>query len=421
MRPQPAEVHMKYFVESYGCTMNYGEGAQLAERMSGMGYEESPSAEEADIVILNTCTVVDTTEKKMVRRMTDLRSMGKEVIVTGCMAEVQPGRITVRLPDSLIISPQNYSEFSDKVVTKYGCWHPLDHKDTGISAIVPIAQGCLGTCSYCITRFARGRLISYPAEELVAEFRKRIENGAKEILITAQDTACYGRDTGSSLPELLKTMLETPGDYRIRIGMMNPDWLIPIADDLLDVFKDPRVYRFLHIPVQSGSNRILEDMKRMYTVEEFFALVDLIRARCPDMSISTDMIAGFPGETDEDHRMSVDLLKKLKADTVNITRFSPRPGTKAANMKRINGRIIKERSTELTDVRIDVETENNKKMIGKNLRVLVTEEGLPGTVIARTDNYRPVGITENIPLGTFLDVEITDCSSTYLIGRTLNN
>jgi MiaB-like tRNA modifying enzyme len=347
--------------------------------------------------------------------------MGKEVIVTGCMAEVQPGRITVRLPDSLIISPQNYSEFSDKVVTKYGCWHPLDHKDTGISAIVPIAQGCLGTCSYCITRFARGRLISYPAEELVAEFRKRIENGAKEILITAQDTACYGRDTGSSLPELLKTMLETPGDYRIRIGMMNPDWLIPIADDLLDVFKDPRVYRFLHIPVQSGSNRILEDMKRMYTVEEFFALVDLIRARCPDMSISTDMIAGFPGETDEDHRMSVDLLKKLKADTVNITRFSPRPGTKAANMKRINGRIIKERSTELTDVRIDVETENNKKMIGKNLRVLVTEEGLPGTVIARTDNYRPVGITENIPLGTFLDVEITDCSSTYLIGRTLNN
>ncbi len=412
---------MKYFVESYGCTMNYGEGAQLAERMSGMGYEESPSAEEADIVILNTCTVVDTTEKKMVRRMTDLRSMGKEVIVTGCMAEVQPGRITVRLPDSLIISPQNYSEFSDKVVTKYGCWHPLDHKDTGISAIVPIAQGCLGTCSYCITRFARGRLISYPAEELVAEFRKRIENGAKEILITAQDTACYGRDTGSSLPELLKTMLETPGDYRIRIGMMNPDWLIPIADDLLDVFKDPRVYRFLHIPVQSGSNRILEDMKRMYTVEEFFALVDLIRARCPDMSISTDMIAGFPGETDEDHRMSVDLLKKLKADTVNITRFSPRPGTKAANMKRINGRIIKERSTELTDVRIDVETENNKKMIGKNLRVLVTEEGLPGTVIARTDNYRPVGITENIPLGTFLDVEITDCSSTYLIGRTLNN
>ncbi len=107
--------------------MNYGEGSQLAERMSGMGYEETLSVKDADIVILNTCTVVDATERKMVRRMTDLRSMGKEVIVTGCMAEVQPGRISVRLPDSLIISPQNYSEFSDKVGTKYGCWSPLDH------------------------------------------------------------------------------------------------------------------------------------------------------------------------------------------------------------------------------------------------------------------------------------------------------
>lgn len=401
--------------------MNYGEGAQLAERMSGMGYEETISVKDADIVILNTCTVVDTTERKMVRRMTDLRSMGKEVIVTGCMAEVQPGRISVRLPDSLIISPQNYSEFSDKVGTKYGCWSPLDHKDTNTSAIIPIAQGCLGRCSYCITRFARGKLISYPIEELITEFRKRIEGGAKEILITAQDTACYGRDTGTDLPKLLRTMLELPGDYRIRIGMMNPDWLIPIAEDLLDVFEDRRVYRFLHIPVQSGSNKILDDMKRMYSIEEFLTLVSLIRARYPDMSISTDMIAGFPGETDEDHQMSVDLLKDLKANTVNITRFSSRPGTKAAKMKSINGRIIKERSTELTNVRSEVELTNNEEMVGKTYRVLVTENGKPGTVIARTDNYRPVGIVEDIPLGTFCNVEITGCSSTHLIGRTLNN
>lgn len=401
--------------------MNYGEGAQLAERMSGMGYEETISVKDADIVILNTCTVVDTTERKMVRRMTDLRSMGKEVIVTGCMAEVQPGRISVRLPDSLIISPQNYSEFSDKVGTKYGCWSPLDHKDTNTSAIIPIAQGCLGRCSYCITRFARGKLISYPIEELITEFRKRIEGGAKEILITAQDTACYGRDTGTDLPKLLRTMLELPGDYRIRIGMMNPDWLIPIAEDLLDVFEDRRVYRFLHIPVQSGSNKILDDMKRMYSIEEFLTLVSLIRARYPDMSISTDMIAGFPGETDEDHQMSVDLLKDLKANTVNITRFSSRPGTKAAKMKSINGRIIKDRSTELTGVRSEVELTNNEETIGKTYRVLVTEKGKPGTVIARTDNYRPVGIVEDIPLGTFCKVEITGCSSTHLIGRTLNN
>lgn len=413
---------MKYFVESYGCTMNYGEGAHLAERMSGMGYEESASVDAADIVILNTCTVVGTTEKKMVRRMTDLRSMGKEVIVTGCMAEVQPGRISVRLPNSLIISPQNYSEFSDRVSTKYGCWHPLDHKDTGSSAILPIAQGCLGTCSYCITRFARGKLISYPVDELLTDFKRRIGNGAKEIFITAQDTACYGRDIGSSLPELLTKMLEVPGNYRIRIGMMNPDWLVPIVEKLMVVFKDPRMYRFLHMPVQSGSNEVLENMKRRYTIEEYFTLIDIIRARYPDMSISTDMIAGFPGETDRDHKKSVDLLRRLKADTVNITRFSPRPGTKAADMKQVNGRVIKDRSTELTMVKNQVELANNEKMIGKTFKVLVTEEGINGSIIARTDNYRPVGISERIyEVGSFCDVEITGCTSTYLVGRTLNN
>lgn len=401
--------------------MNYGEGANLAERMSGMGYEESPSADAADIVILNTCTVVDTTEKKMVRRMTELRSMGKEVIVTGCMAEVQPGRISVRLPDSLIISPQNYSDFSDKVSSRYGCWHPLDYKDTGSSAILPIAQGCLGTCSYCITRFARGKLISYPVEELLTEFKKKINNGAKEILITAQDTACYGRDINSSLPELLTKMLETPGDYRIRVGMMNPDWLVPIVEKLMVVFKDPRMYRFLHMPVQSGSNEVLENMKRQYTVEEYLSLVEVIRSRFPDMSISTDVIAGFPGETDEDHRKSVELLKELRADTVNITRFSPRPGTKAADMGQVNGRIIKARSTELTLIKNEVELVNNEKMVGKTFRALVTEEGTNGSIIARTDNYRPVGIPERIPMGSFCTVEITGCASTYLVGRTLNN
>lgn len=412
---------MRYFVESYGCTMNYGEGAQLSERMSGMGYEEAASAETADVVILNTCTVVDATEKKMVKRMTELRRMGKEVIVTGCMAEVQPGRISVRLPDSLIIPPKSYSEFSDKVGNKYGCWHPLDNKETGTSAILPIAQGCLGACSYCITRFARGKLLSYPEDELLAEFRKRVQEGAKEVLVTAQDTACYGRDIGSSLPDLLSKMLKVPGDFRVRIGMMNPDWLSPIADELMYVFEDPRVYRFLHIPVQSGSDGILKAMRRGYTIEDYLSLVKSIRARYPDISISTDMIAGFPGETEEDHLKSVELLRELRADTVNITRFSPRPGTKAAEMEQVNGRLIKARSTELTDVKNEVELANNEKLVGRTFRVLVTEEGKEGSVIARTGNYRPVGIAESIPLGTFCDAEITGCSSTYLIGRTLNN
>ena len=188
---------MRYFVESYGCTMNYGEGEQLSKKMDSLGYVKVDSVSEADIVILNTCTVVETTEKNMIRRMGDLKRQGKKVIVTGCMAKVQPKRIMIRLPDSIIIPPDRYDEFADLVSEEYGCSEPVAAPKYGMSAILPIAQGCLGNCSYCITRFARGHLRSYPEDELVKEFDTMLDQGAKEILITAQDTACYGKDIGT--------------------------------------------------------------------------------------------------------------------------------------------------------------------------------------------------------------------------------
>ncbi len=398
--------------------MNYGEGEQLSKKMDALGHVRVDSVKEADIVILNTCTVVETTEKNMIRRMGDLKKAGKKVIVTGCMAKVQPKRIEIRLPDSVIISPDRYNEFSDLVSDEFGCFDPVDSPSYGMSAILPIAQGCLGNCSYCITRFARGALKSYDENDLVKEFNAMIDAGAKEVLVTAQDTACYGRDTGTDLPQLIRRFLEKEGEYRLRIGMMNPNNLKPIVDDLLDTMEDRRVYRFLHIPVQSGSDTVLKNMRRRYTAEEFLSMVEHMRARYPDISISTDMISGFPGETDEDHRKSVELIRKLHADTVNITRFSVRPGTDAAKMKdQIQGNVSKKRSTELTDTKMDVEYNVNKNLVGKRFRVLVTEKGKPGTVITRTENYRPVGIDEDIPLGTFLDVEVTDCASTYVSGK----
>ena len=398
--------------------MNYGEGEQLSKKMDALGHVRVYSVNEADIVILNTCTVVETTEKNMIRRMGDLRKAGKKVIVTGCMAKVQPKRIMIRLPDSVIIPPDRYGEFSELVSDEFGCCDPVDSPSYGMSAILPIAQGCLGNCSYCITRFARGALRSYNEDELVKEFNAMIDAGAKEVLVTAQDTACYGRDIGTDLPHLISRFLEKEGDYRLRIGMMNPNNLKPIVDGLLDTMEDRRVYRFLHIPVQSGSDTVLKNMRRRYTADEFLSLAEHMRARFPDISISTDLISGFPGETDEDHKQSVELIRRLHADTVNITRFSVRPGTDAAKMKeQIQGNVSKERSTELTETKMDVEYNVNKNLVGKRFRVLVTEKGKPETVIARTENYRPVGIDEDIPLGTFLDVEVTDCASTYVTGK----
>ncbi|MDR2845644.1 MAG: tRNA (N(6)-L-threonylcarbamoyladenosine(37)-C(2))-methylthiotransferase [Candidatus Methanoplasma sp.] len=410
---------MKYYVESYGCTMNYGEGFQLSERMDALGHERTDSAEDADIVVLNTCTVVDATEKKMIRRMSDLRKMGKEIIVTGCMAKVQANRITIRLPDSLVIPPGSYGDFSSRVEERYGCGCITGPSESG--NIIPIAQGCLGACTYCITKFARGGLVSYPEDELIERFSKMLDAGTKEILVTAQDTACYGIDTGTDLARLIYRMLEHSGEYRIRIGMMNPNLLMPVLDRLLDVMDDRRVYKFLHIPVQSGSNSILRSMGRNYTAEDFLEMVGRIRSRFPDMSISTDMISGFPGETDEDHAKSVRLIESLRADTVNITRFSARPGTEAAEMEQVHGRIIKERSTHLTEVKNSTEYDVNSKMVGREFDVLITEKGKDGSMIARTDNYRPVAVGTDLPVGAFAHVLITGCAPTYLTGRVLNN
>ena len=409
---------MKYYVESYGCTMNYGEGRKLSRDMASMGYSEASSAEDADIVILNTCTVVETTEKKMLSRISDLKKMKKEVIVTGCMAKVQPKRIEIRLPESIVLAPSDYHMFAKEVAERYGIAGPALPIKEGTDAILPIAQGCLGNCTYCITKFARGKLQSYPAESLVEDFKRFVDTGAKEILITAQDTACYGADIHTDLPSLMRSMLRKEGEYRMRIGMMNPNHLKKIVDGLISVMDDQRVYRFLHIPVQSGSDKILGDMRRGYTAEQFMELVDTLRASIPEISIATDIITGFPGESDEDHEMTKQLIRDLHADTLNITRFSARPGTEAAGMEQLHGRILKERSTELTELKNQVEYDVNKRLIGQRFTALATEVGKEGTIV-RTNYYRPVVIREEIPLGTFLDVEITDCRSTYLFGKKL--
>ncbi len=409
---------MKYYVESYGCTMNYGEGRKLSRDMASLGYTEAADADEADIVILNTCTVVETTEKKMLSRISELKRMRKEVIVTGCMAKAQPKRIEIRLPESIVLPPSDYHEFAREVAARYGVAGPPVPIVQGTDAILPVAQGCLGNCTYCITKMARGRLKSYPNDGLEEEFDSFVDGGAKEILVTAQDTACYGFDIGTDLPTLLGSMLRKEGEYRVRIGMMNPNHLKRIVDGLIGLMDDDRMYRFLHIPVQSGSDDVLRRMRRGYKASDFMELVDTLRSNVPDISIATDIITGFPGETDEDHELTKQLIRDLHADTLNITRFSSRPGTEAAGMEQLHGRILKERSTELTDLKNEVEYEVNSRLVGKRFRALATEVGKEGTIV-RTDNYRPVVIRDEVPLGTFVEVEVTDCRPTYLFGQKL--
>ena len=410
---------MRFFVETYGCTMNFGEGRELSEQMASMGYHEADSPEDADIVILNTCTVVGTTEKHMVDRISELKKQGKKVVVTGCMAAVQPRRIEIRLPGAPILPPREYNRFKDVITDSFGIVGPPTEVRHRYDAILPIAQGCLGNCTYCITKKARGALKSYDPAAIKRKFDAYVDSGVREILVTAQDTACYGKDIGTDLPSLLRSLLQKEGNYRIRVGMMNPNALEPILENMTDVMKDPRMYRFLHIPIQSGSDTVLKNMNRRFTAGRFEAEVARLRELCPGISIATDIICGFPGETDKDHSATVGMIRRLGLDTVNITRFSPRPGTPAADMEQVHGRISNERSKELTAVKNETELEVNEREIGSRHLALATEKGKDGTIM-RTDRYRPVVVRDDVPLGSFAEIEVTEARSTYLLGVLCN-
>ncbi|MBO8180605.1 MAG: tRNA (N(6)-L-threonylcarbamoyladenosine(37)-C(2))-methylthiotransferase, partial [Archaeoglobus sp.] len=286
-------------------------------------------------------------------------------------------------------------------------------------AIVSISEGCLGSCSFCATRFARGRLKSFSMEKIVDEVKSAVKSGFREIQLTSQDTGAYGLDRGKAmLPELLRKISEIEGDFRVRVGMMNPQYAVKILDDLIEAYSSEKIYKFLHIPVQSGDNRVLEDMRRNHTVEDYIEVVEAFRKSFDDVLISTDIIVGFPTETEEAFWGSYELIKETRPDIVNITRFSPRKGTPAARLKDMPGWIKKERSRKLTELMRKVGLENNRRFMGKEVRVLITKEGKNGKNLARMDSYRAV-VTEG-EIGEFVKVKIKDCRFNYLLGSPLS-
>jgi MiaB/RimO family radical SAM methylthiotransferase len=252
---------------------------------------------------------------------------------------------------------------------------------------------------------------------LVRKVEQALDHGAKEILVTSQDTAAYGMDGDDRLPDLLKAICDLPGDFRVRVGMMNPDNLAEVLDGMIEAYQNPKVYRFLHLPVQSGSDRIIHEMGRAYTSQGYMEMVRRMRSSLPELTLSTDVITGFPGETDDDHRRTVELVEQLRPNIINVTRFSRRPGTVADLMKgQIAGWVSKERSRELTRSRFRISSEINASKVGRTYSVLIDEKGKGSSVMARTDDYLPVVIKGEHELWRRVMVRITGHASTHLYG-----
>jgi MiaB-like tRNA modifying enzyme len=414
---------MNIYLEVYGCTANKSDAAIV----KGIIHQKTPhqlvdSIEKADLFIILTCTVIATTEQRMISKIKQVKKMGKKIIISGCMAAVQKKKLTVLFPDAFFLPPQQIHHIpsiidSQTISSQKNQKYEANRMYDSIIASISIAEGCQFCCHYCITCKARGKLHSFPMKSIYETVETAVQNGCKEIQLTAQDTASYGMDIQTNLGELLQTLSRIEGNYKIRIGMMNPRSVLIHLDSIIQGFTNSHVYTFLHLPVQSGDNQILQLMNRGYQVNDFNYIVDQFRSHFPQLVLSTDIIVGYPSETTTQFQSSLNLLQSIKPDVINITRFSARPGTKAKTMNnRIPTDIVKQRSRQLSAIAEEITAKKNEHYIGMTLPVLITQQKTTGSVIGRASNYKPVVIKETLPLGKWVQVKITDSTAIYLSG-----
>ncbi|MCK5398338.1 MAG: tRNA (N(6)-L-threonylcarbamoyladenosine(37)-C(2))-methylthiotransferase [Thermoplasmata archaeon] len=411
---------MKILVEAYGCTLNHGEAEEFIEKVLEQGHEIVSSESQAKVYALFTCGVIKTTENHMLKRIGQLaKASSKELLVCGCLGNINPEAIMKIAPHAQLFGPSEQI-LASKVFT--------GSKQPGVRSfdpqpkvgILPIATGCMGNCSYCITKKARGPLQSRPIEDIKQRLEMLVARGCVEIQVCAQDTAVYGADIGSNLGKLIDELETVHGNFMIRIGMMNPANVKKHLDDILQAYESEKVFKFLHLPVQSGSDSVLEAMNRGYKTQDFDDIVEAFRDRFPEMALSTDIIVGFPNETDKDFQASLNLIKRSKPDLINITRFSSRPDTEAHEMANsVFPGIARNRSKELTTLRFKITGENYRRILGQKVKGLASECLIEGTTIMRTENYKPIVVSDKLELGKWYEIEITGVERVYLKGKLI--
>ncbi len=422
---------MKIYMETFGCTFNQADSQIMAGLLEETGGKIVKSPEEADVIIINTCYVKQPTEQKITNRIGKMQAQfpQKKLLIAGCMVDIDPEKLKKLAPQAGWIGARRINS-APEVVEAVMNGHLVRETGHGddvktclprkrsnpLVHILQICEGCLGKCSYCCTRFARGGLQSYPVSLLKAEAEQAVADGCVEIQLTAQDTAAYGKDSGETLSDLINQITSIDGDFRIRIGMMHPKNIKDDLEAIISSFKNEKVYNFLHLPLQSGSNQILSDMNREHNVGEYMDIVNQFRTEIPELSLATDVIVGYPTEDTVDFQDTLDVIREIKPDFLHISKYHHRPGTRSSILPEIDHKSMKKRSRQLNDLKVDIASLNNQKLRGTHQKILITDKGSKGGYIGHTNSYKTV-VVEEAPLGSFLDVEITHSLSTYLKGK----
>ena len=393
------------------------------------GYTLTRRPEDADAIIIFTCVVKKPTSDRMLYRINSLKRFGKKLVVAGCMVSGEPEKIRRAAPKAILVHPRAITRIveaiesgksivSEDEVIKLR--YPRVRRNP-IIAIIPVSEGCWWRrCSFCIVARTRGRYMSYPLDMILEEVEDSLREGVKEIWLTSQDMGSYGIESGRSLlPKLIRCVSNIDGLFLVRIGMMNPIYLKPILEDLAEAYLRPRIFKFLHLPVQSGSNHVLRDMGRGYTVELFKEIVAFMRSRIKDLTLSTDIIVGYPTEDEEDFEKTIKLIEEIKPDMINLSRFFPRPGTPAEKLKPLDPRLVKKRSRLMSEVAKETALRAGERWIGWSGIALVDEIGEKGEAIARNLSYKPIVLDENGKklFGKFVEVEVESARPYCLMGR----
>lgn len=435
---------MKLYIETLGCAMNTRDSDHMISELEKKeGYTLTDKPSEADLILINTCSVREKPERKLfseIGQFAKLKKPGAKIGVCGCTASHMGESIIKKAPSvDFVLGARNVSKITEVIHRPKAVEVSIDYDDstyvydiarnTGIKALLNISIGCDKKCAYCIVPHTRGKEISIPLDLLLKEAKKLVDNGVKEIMLLGQNVNNYGVRFSGEHPKinfsgLLHELGKIEGLERIRFTSPHP---LHMDDEFLEEFaRNPKVCKSIHIPLQSGSSKILKAMRRGYSKEWYLDRIERLKSLVPDVGISTDIIVGFPTESDEDFKDTMDVLERVRFDTLYSFIYSPRPHTESASWSdelMVDAKVAQERLARLQARHREILSEDAKKEIGKIHYVLIENtkeafDGMHGFSEGRSDNGRLIKILDSLhPIGEILKVEVIECDGGSLFGR----
>lgn len=435
------------YIETYGCQMNVADTEIVLGILKKQGYSVTDKPENADVILLNTCSIRDNAEQRIYGRIGNLKTLkyknpGLVLGVLGCMAErLRKDLIEEKKAVDIVVGPDEYRRLPEYIdvafngdkgigvkLSRTETYDDIEpHREEGLSAWISVMRGCDKFCTFCVVPYTRGRERSRSLQSIVSELENLSQRGFKDVTLLGQNVNSYNddqSDNGGDFADLLAAAARVDRSMRIRFTTSHPQ---DLSDKLLyTIAEHPNLCNYIHLPVQSGSNRILELMNRTYTVEHYLNLIEKAKKIIPGVSFSTDIISGFPTETWEDHLATLEVMKQVRYDGAYMFKYSPREGTKAFKMvDDVPDEVKSKRLQEIIDVQHQISFEKNQELIGKDEMILV--EGLSKKsndfFAGRTDTNKVVivPVDEKIKIGDYVKVKINKATSGTLFGDYTSN